>query len=97
MDGRANDKKDRRSAGRYCISGMGMVSVGKQTETPLMRTHGRGCGEKGTPITLLTIDVPEKHIRNLRQNKGIRINILIPNLIPKDFMNGWNPQKTGIP
>ena len=27
-----------------------------------MRTHGRGCGEKGTPITLLTIDVPEKHI-----------------------------------
>ena len=62
MDGRANDKKDRRSAGRYCISGMGMVSVGKQTETPRMRTHGRGCGEKGTPITLLTIDVPEKHI-----------------------------------
>ena len=29
---------------------------------PDMRTHGRGCGEKGTPITLLTIDVPEKHI-----------------------------------
>ena len=64
---------------------------------PDMRTHGRGCGEKGTPITLLTIDVPEKHIRNLRQNKGIRTNILIPNLIPIDFMNGWNPQKSGIP
>ena len=34
MDGRANDKKDRGSAERYCISGMGMVSVGRETETP---------------------------------------------------------------
>lgn len=33
-----------------------------QRKRPDMRTHGRNWGEKGIPIVLLTIDVPEQHV-----------------------------------
>ena len=38
---------------------MGAVPVGRHAKRPDMRVHGRNWGEKGTPVVLLTIEIPD--------------------------------------